>query len=157
VRNVRPKASYYYVYPSYVDVEKVAYFFDYEMGDTVPAQVHQPTQALVRDWQQRWKTDRRHTLTYRRTSDSLLIDFNWGAERRGTYCLSGAPALIYEACVETPQGVNQVLTYLRKSREEYDFAAEEVRVALDEFCRARLMLSEEGSYLSLALPSNPNW
>jgi ribosomal peptide maturation radical SAM protein 1 len=157
VRNVRPEASYYHVYPSYVNVEKIAYFFDYEMGHTVPVEVHEPTQALVHDWQQCWKTGRRHALSYRRTSDSLLIDFNRGSERQGTYCLSGAPALIYEVCVETMQSVNQVVTYLRDSPEKYDYPAEEVRAALDDFCRARLMLGEDDKYLSLAIPSNPNW
>jgi hypothetical protein len=32
-----------------------------------------------------------------------------------------------------------------------------VRAALEEFCSLGLMLSEDGKYLSLALPVNQNW
>jgi len=32
-----------------------------------------------------------------------------------------------------------------------------VQDAMAEFCQAGLMVSEEGRYLSLAIPSNPNW
>jgi hypothetical protein len=33
----------------------------------------------------------------------------------------------------------------------------EVEVALNRFCELGLMIDEEGSYLSLALPVNSNW
>lgn len=157
VFNIRPEASYAHVYPKNVNLEKVAYFFDYDMGDTVPAAVHGATRSLVREWQQCWGSDKRHSLTYRRTSAGVLIDYNWGPERQGTYSLFGAPAPIYEFCVETMHTADQVVQHLRNSPEGYDYPVEEVREALDEFCRARLMVAEDGRYLSLAIPSNPNW
>ena len=52
---------------------------------------------------------------------------------------------------------SQVAEHLRNSLEGYLFPVEEVRDALDEFCRARLMVGEDGKYLSLAIPLNPNW
>jgi ribosomal peptide maturation radical SAM protein 1 len=157
VRNVRPESSYRYVYPEYVDLGKAAYFFDYDMGDTVSAAAHVATQSLVRDWQEHWHSDKRHALNYRRTSDVVLIDYNWGPDRRGTYTLFGALASIYEFCVETMHTADQVVRHLRSSPEGYDYPVEEVGEALDEFCRAHLMLAEDGKYLSLAIPSNPNW
>ena len=157
VRNVRPEASYSYVYPSHVALDKAAYFFDYEMGDTVSPDVHQSAEKLVSSWRKCWHSDERHTLTYRRASEALLIDFNWGPERQGTYTLSGTLACMYEFCVETMHTPDQVVEYLRSLPQGCDYPVEEVREALDEYCRARLMLSEDGRYLSLALPSNPNW
>jgi hypothetical protein len=68
-----------------VNLEKVAYFFDYEMGDTVPDSQHQPAKAFVSQWQQNWSSGNRHSLSYRRTSDGLLLDYNWGADKNGTY------------------------------------------------------------------------
>jgi hypothetical protein len=35
--------------------------------------------------------------------------------------------------------------------------AEAIRAALDKFCTLGLMLAEDGRYVSLALPVNPNW
>ena len=157
VSSVRPQASYRYVYPQHVDLEKVAYFFDYEMDDTVPDSEHQSARSFVSEWKQTWDSDRRHGLSYRRTTDELLLDYNWGPEKAGTYNLSGALAMIYEFCVETMHTPSQVVEHLRQSPEKYDFCEEEVRDALDEYVRGRLMISEDDKYFSLAIPSNPNW
>jgi ribosomal peptide maturation radical SAM protein 1 len=155
--NVRPEGSYYYVYPEHVDIGKVAYFFDYEMRDVLPAKLHRATESYVSEWQQRWNSEQRHSLSYRRMSDGLLLDYKRGSQSQGTYTLLGPLSLIYEFCVETMQTPKHVAEYLRKTPERYEFSEEEVRDAMDEFCHARLMLSEEGRYLSLAIPSNPNW
>lgn len=157
VFNVRPQISYRYVYPRHVDLEKAAYFFDYEMGNTVPTSAYRPMQAFVSQWQKDWKSDQRHALSYRRTSGGLLLDYYWGPEQNGTYSLSGALALMYEFCVETMHTPKQVAQHLKQSAEEYDFEEGEVRDALDEFCRGRLMVTEDDKYFSLAIPSNPNW
>jgi ribosomal peptide maturation radical SAM protein 1 len=157
VRNRRPEPSYRYVYPETVDIDRVAYFFDYEMGDTVAANTHFETAAYVSEWQKTWHSDQRHTLSYRRTADGLLIDYHWGRERSGTYTLSGPLALMYELCGETMHTVERVVQYLRDLPEGYRIFADEVRDAMDEFCRGGLMLGEDGKYLSLAIPSNPNW
>ena len=158
VRDVRPEASYRHVYPDNVDLDAVAYFFDYSMGDTVPPQLLKSTEALVSEWQKTWESESsRHTLGYRRISDGLLLDYNWGPERSGTYRISGPLALIYEFCVETMQTAERTAEHLRSAPQAYRFSTEEVRDAMDTFCRNRLMLSEDGKYLSLAIPSNPNW
>jgi ribosomal peptide maturation radical SAM protein 1 len=157
VRNMRAEESYRYVYPQEVDLDKAAYYFDYDMGDTASADAHEATSALIRQWQQCWHSKQRYALTYRRISDGLLVDYRWGPERQGTYSLFGPLALMYDFCVETMHTANQVREHLQSAPEGREFSLEEVRDALDEFCRARLMLSEEGRYFSLAIPSNPNW
>ena len=157
VFNVRPQASYRYVYPEHVNLDRAAYFFDYEMGDTLGAAAHADVEALVAQWQKDWQSDQRHSLMYRRTADGVLIDFNWGPQRQGTYTLYGALGLIYESCIETMHSVDHVVKCLRDSPEGYEYSAEEVREAMDAFCRGRLMCAEDGKYLSLAIPSNPNW
>jgi hypothetical protein len=111
----------------------------------------------VSQWQEEWNSDRRQHLSYRRTSDGLLIDYDWGPEKNGTYSLSGPLASIYEYCVETMHTPAQVVECLRDSPEKYDFSQGEVRDAMDEFCTGRLMISEDDRYFSLAIPSNPNW
>jgi ribosomal peptide maturation radical SAM protein 1 len=157
VRNVRPEASYSHVYPAHVNLDKAAYFFDYVMGDTVPAETHLPTGDFLNEWQESWDSDERHALTYRRTSDGLLIDYKWGADKQGTYSLFGPLALIYEFCVETTHTVDQVVRHLQNSIGDSKFSAAEVQDVTDEFCSANLMLSEDGKYLSLALPANRTW
>jgi ribosomal peptide maturation radical SAM protein 1 len=157
VKNVRPQSSYRYVYPEAVDLDRVAYFFDYEMGDTIESRVFSDTMTFLDEWDKSWQSDNRQSLTYRRTADGLLVDYDWGPERRGTYSFSGPIAVIYESCSEDMHGVDHVVDCLRNSPEGYDFSHEEVKEAMDEFCRGRLMLAEDGKYLSLAIPTNPNW
>jgi ribosomal peptide maturation radical SAM protein 1 len=158
VTNVRPQASYRCVYPQHVDLEKIAYFFEYEMAETVPDSFHEPARAFVSQWQADWKSsERRHSLFYRRTADGVFIDYNWGPEKNGTYSLTGPLASIYEFCVETMHTPKQVVEHLLQSPERYEFSEEDVRETLDEFCRGRLMVSEDDKYFSLAVPSNPNW
>ena len=156
VRNVRPTESYRYVYPPGVDLPKLAYFFDYEMDGTASYACHKRTEALVTEWRRSWSSEQRHTLTYRRTGNSLFIDFKRGPERQGTYPLAGTLALIYELCSPTALSPEQVRQRLLELHHE-EFTVDELREAMDEFCNSQLMLTENNLYLSLAIPKNPNW
>ena len=157
VFNVQPQASYGYVYPKEVNLDRAAYFFDYEMGDTLGAEAYADADALITQWRQVWESDQRKTLTYRRTTEGVLIDYKWGPQKQGTYTLTGALGVIYESCIETMHSVDYVVKCLRDSPEGYEFPREEVEEAMDELCRGRLMCADEGNYLSLAIPQNPNW
>jgi hypothetical protein len=136
---------------------KAAYFFDYEMGDTAARSVHLATHEHVEEWRKSWRSEARHSLTYRRTSDGILIDFNYGPERQGTYNVTGVNAVIYEFCTETMRTPDQVAAHLLTLSAEHQYPADEIRQSLDAFCGKRLMLTENDKYLGLALPSNPNW
>jgi ribosomal peptide maturation radical SAM protein 1 len=153
VRNVRANRGYGFVYPEHVDLERIAYFFDYEMPGTVPASSHDATKAWVEHWNELWALDRRPMLSYRRTPGSLFIDFERGPESKGTYVLSGPTAAIYEFCGDAARSAGSVRRYLLDARGE-DFPESEVRDALSTFCDARLMLSEDDKFLSLAIPTN---
>ena len=157
VRNVRPESSYNHVYPAHVDLSKAAYFFDYDMDDTLPAEAHRQTESFIAEWKRSWESGERHTLIYRLIPEGLLVDYNFGPQKRGTYTLFGELGLIYEYCVETFHTASQVAAHLIGTSDEYDRSAEEIQEVLDEFCLGRLMVCEDGRYLSLAIPANPNW
>lgn len=157
IRNIRPEASYRHVYPAHVETDRIAYFFDYDMEETVPEEVHARTDEYVAQWQKTWDSDARHTLRYRRTSDGILIDFKRGAESAGTWSLSGALALLYEFCGETMHTAEQAAEHLLNSPGQYRIDVQDIRETFDEFCHAGLMAGEDGKYLSLAIPANPNW
>lgn len=157
IHDLQAEASYSYVYPAHVALDKAAYFFDYQMENTVADDVHSATREWVREWQRRWTSNEPDTLVFRRTPDALFIDDNRGPQRRGTYAFDGPMALIYEYCNETMRTVPQVVEWLQMVEEGKLFPNDEVQKALDAFCQAGLMLSEDGKYLSLALPLNPNW
>jgi hypothetical protein len=114
-----------------------------------------PTVDLVRCWKDIWNSESPPTLSYRRIKDAVLIDDDRGSDMRGTHIFHGPMATIYEFCSPTMRTVPSVAQMLHERGEEY--GEDELRWALGEFCNRGLMVSEDGRYLSLALPANPNW
>jgi ribosomal peptide maturation radical SAM protein 1 len=157
VRDLRPQASYGHIYPGHVDLDKIAYYFDYTMGDTTSDEVHAPTEAWVDEWQRRWESDRRDRLVYRRTPRAVLIDDRRGPGPGRLHTCPGPWALAYEFCSETMRTAAQVAEHLRAAPAGLGLSEGAIAAGLEDLCRKGLVLGEDGQYLSLALPVNPNW
>jgi ribosomal peptide maturation radical SAM protein 1 len=155
IKDLRPEESYNFAYPHGVDLEKIAYFFDYNMEDTLPDTIHEETRQWIDLWKQSWGSNSQDTLFYRRTLDALFIDDKRGSGQGVSHAIYGSMALIYEYCSETMRSASQVLQHL--ALQGYCCPNNEVVEALNFFCQSGVMLSENGQYLSLALPANPNW
>lgn len=163
VRNIRPTNSYEHVYPDYVALDQIAYFFDYEMPEAlgehethVPMSILEATRTWVSHWQEIWSSDNRFVLSYRRTPQGVLVDSARGSNDRTTVSLSGPAAEMLVFCGEAIRSAQAVKNHLLESCKE-DLSLLDVREALHEFCNAGLMLSENDKFLALPLPSNPNW
>jgi ribosomal peptide maturation radical SAM protein 1 len=156
IGDLRPKASYAWTYPAHVDLDRIAYFFSYTMGDVLPDSAYAETEAQVEEWKGLWDQGHPGTLRYRRTLDILFIDDARSPERLGTYRFDGPLATMYEFCSPTMHTAPQVVEHVLATTGQA-IAVGDAQWALDEFCRRGLMLSEDGRYLSLALPVNPNW
>ena len=152
----KPNQSYTFVYPSSVNIEKAAYFFDYELEDTLPEEVHLPTAELLKQWREVWSEGRQGVLVYRRTKDAVIVDDSRDPATQGSHLFTGPVAAMYEFCSPTMHTPAQVAAYLREHNAA-PVGEDEVRWTLDQFCERSLMVSESGRYLSLALPVNPNW
>lgn len=151
IRDVRAEPSYAHAYPPGIDLERIAYFFEYAANDTLPNEAHRATAEWTDAWRARWGAPERPQLVYRRTRGALFVEDQRG-ERRGTQTLSGPVADAYEYCCETIRSAREVREHL-KGR----FAVNEVKQALDTLCTEGLMIEEGGAYLGLALPENPNY
>ena len=155
IKDLRPEKSYNFAYPLGVDLEKIAYFFDYTMEDTLPDSMHKETSQWIDLWKQNWGSNSQATLSYRRTLDALFIDDKRESEQGVSHAIYDSMALIYEYCGETMRSASQVFQHLEL--QGYCCSNNEVVEALNFFCQSGVMLSENGQYLSLALPANPNW
>jgi len=144
----KPERSYRYVYPRDVDLEKVAYFFDYEFVDSLPDEVYADLARGIDDWQAAWQSGPRPVLTYRSSPSFVEIyDGRWPG-REGTYGLGGTPADVYVACSERPITATAVCERLGGT-----VPVDDVRAICREFTRLGLMILDGPLALSLAIPA----
>jgi ribosomal peptide maturation radical SAM protein 1 len=158
LRNIRPLGSYRYVYPETVRLDDIAYYFDYEMDDTVEEKLLHETDALVKDWRRRWAGGATSdSLRCARTPAMLTITDTRGREKPLVYDIHGPMAYVYESCLETHRSVAEITAVLDDEFPKSAFTETEVLRALEKYRDAGLMVGEDDRYFSLALPANPNW
>jgi ribosomal peptide maturation radical SAM protein 1 len=148
-RYVRPEASYAYVYPPEVALERIAYFFDYELENTLPETVYEETRTHVATWKKAWKARSVPTLTFWSGEGFLQIEDLRVPEAPGTYTFEGPLAALYAECSDEPQSAARL-----RSRLALPWDVAEIEGALDEFCARGLMMRDGKAFLSLALPAS---
>ncbi|NEA98542.1 RiPP maturation radical SAM C-methyltransferase [Streptomyces sp. SID13726] len=147
---INPEASYAYVYPARMDLARIAYFFDYEMTDALPDAAYQPIRDEVREWQKSWRTSAKPTLLFWASPGQIYIDdFRDPADRK-SYRFQDDSAALYRACSDRPTNARQLKKTLALEQ-----SVEQIEEILFAFERQDLMLHEDGSFLSLALPAKP--
>jgi ribosomal peptide maturation radical SAM protein 1 len=144
-KQFHPEASYSYIYPESFDLEKVAYFFDYEFEGALPEEVYEPTKRLADAWQRRWQQLPRPSLTYKSMRDFVEIDDQRGEPGRHT--LEGDDARIYLACSDHPRSATSLSNEL-----SLGISPEAVLERIGEFVERGVMIGEGPLFLSLALP-----
>ncbi|MBD0329160.1 MAG: RiPP maturation radical SAM protein 1 [Thermoleophilia bacterium] len=156
VEDVRPWSAYGFVYPQgSVDLEKIAYFFSYRMRETVPAETLGDFFGAMDRWQDLWRQRRRPVLVYQRTPDWIQVVDRRDPETPAVHAFQGVAAAAYELCGDTFHSAARVAAVLSDGGAAVGRG--EVEEALERFCELGLMVTEDGNYLSLALPVNPNW
>jgi len=124
------------------------------MDNTLPSETHEDLQTTITRWKERWASQPPPALVYQRAPSWIQIIDRREEQVRG-HAFNGYQAAIYEACGETDCTVNALKQQLEEAGAPETTAR--IQDALDEFCYLGLMLHENGRYLSLALPANPNW
>jgi len=147
VRHRAPESSYRYVYPDAVDIDRVAYFFDYELAQTLPDSAYGGLRRAVSNWNAAWSPGPPPELTYRSAPGFLQIYDGRDPPRRGTYTFEDTVAEIYLACVERPTTATAVRGRLPRLLPVG--AIEEV---FAEFERRGLMFRDGSLAVALALP-----
>lgn len=136
---------YDYLFPkNRFNLERVSYYFEHEMGDTLEEQQYDEIFELVDNWQRVWQQRPRPFLTYRKALATIRIDDGRnGHTSSATY--AGNDASLYEYCADA------------RSRKEIQAKFEDaawIESSLTEFLERDYMVQLDGRYLSLALPAN---
>jgi len=143
-----PERSYRYVYPERVDLDRIAYFFDYEVDGALPESTYEPLRRALAAWADAWRSEPQPTLTYWSAPGFLQIHDGRYPGRGGTYTFEGTLADIYLACTDRPATAAAIRRRLRLGR-PVGFVEE----VFDEFQRRGLMFRDDSLAVALALPA----
>lgn len=157
VRITGPGMAYEYVYDGrQVDLKKIAYDFEYELDNwSVDPHVYQELVTAIKGWQRLHKGNDRPFLYYSKAFDYVTVydGRNPNAPTRRRY--DGAPALVIEACNESPKSAEQIRGMLETRETSPRVTADELAAALANLKEHRILYEERGKYFTLAIPENP--
>jgi ribosomal peptide maturation radical SAM protein 1 len=148
LRGKAPERSYQYVYPADVDLEKIAYFFDYKADGDVPDTAYAAVRDAVAMWSGAWLGDTRPTLTHWSAPHFVQICDQRHQGRDGTYNFEDTLADLYMACSNRPTTAAAVRRKLGLR-----LPAEDIQEVFHEFQRRGLMFIDGQFALALSLPA----
>ncbi|MEU7916104.1 RiPP maturation radical SAM C-methyltransferase [Microbispora bryophytorum] len=144
---VRPESSLDFVYPDFVDKDRLAYFFDYRLEEALPEVSYGSMALAVKAWQTA-RTDHDPQLRFFYTPGLLeVVDTRHSADET-TYTLRAPLDTLYIACSDRPRSVRSLVT-----EGDSPLNASDTRIALDRLCDAGLAMRDRDRYLALALPA----
>jgi ribosomal peptide maturation radical SAM protein 1 len=148
IRSRSPGRSYKYVYPANVDLERVAYFFDYEMDGALPDRAYTELRRLVREWSTAWEADEPPVLTYRSAPHFIQIYDGRKVGHEGTYTFDGLPADVYQACSNRPIAASAV-----RDKISPRLSVQAIEEILNAFQQQGLVFIDGSFAVALALPA----
>ena len=145
VTRLVPSPCYDYLFPKdRFDLNRVSYYFEHEMDNTLQDKEYDEIYQAVGVWQQRWRQRPKPYMRYRKAWATILIEDGRNCSPHTT-TYSDRYAQLYEFCADAHSA--------KEIAAEFD-GASWVDAAIAEFVERRLMVHLDNRYLSLALPEN---
>ena len=145
VSRLVPSPCYDYLFPKdRFNLNRVSYYFEHEMGNTLEDHDYEEIFKAVDVWQARWRERPKPYLRYRKAWATILIEDGRNCSPILT-TYSDARARLYEYCADAHSA--------KEIAAEFD-GASWVDEAIEEFIERKLMVHLDNRYLSLALPEN---
>jgi ribosomal peptide maturation radical SAM protein 1 len=140
-----PSACYNYLFPKdRFDLNRVSYYFEHEMGNTLKDDEYEEIYRAVGVWQYRWRQRPKPYLRYRKAWGTILIEDGRNCSTSVT-SYSDRYAQLYEYCADA-RSAKEITAH---------FDGEPwVDEAIGEFVERNFMVHLDNRYLSLALPEN---
>ena len=153
VRITGPGMAYEYVYDArQVDLNKIAYDFEYELDDwPVDPHVYQELIGAIEEWQRLHTSAERPFLYYSKALGYVTVydGRNPQAPTRRRY--DGLAGQAIEMCNEAPKSTEQI----RAALNEADAGSGTLADVLAGLVADRVLYEERGKYFTLAIPENP--
>lgn len=149
VRDRRPEQSYRYVYPDTVDIDRVAYFFEYRLDDGLPDSAYLGIRQAVAAWSSAWQAERLPALTYQSAPHFVQISDQRRQGQDGTYTFEDTLADLYLACSDKPTTAVAVQRKL-----DLQVPAAAIQEIFEDFRQRGLMFLDGRYALALAVPAS---
>ncbi len=147
---IEPDRSLAYIYPRYIDREKIAYSFEHKFENELPEASFEPIQSAIRGWQTAWAENQTPTLTYRWSPGRLHVEDRRNPAAQRLYTFDSPLAEIYQTLSERPLSAALV-----KEKLDLPSSSEEIEEALDLFAAKGLVMRDEELFLALGIPAQP--
>jgi ribosomal peptide maturation radical SAM protein 1 len=149
---LRPEASYFYVYPSEVELNRVACFFDSDGKNVLGDGAYENIAEEVSQWRRAWnRYPNPPSLTCRKVLDLVVIEDARCDDGVCEYTFSGLEAAVY-LFFETRRRQGDCLDHLASLRGE-TASPKWLEDVTHRMVEARLMIREGEWLLSLAIPA----
>ncbi len=153
IRITGPGLAYEYVYdPRKVDLNKIAYDFEYELESRVSPHLYEELVALAQEWRHRHASDNRPFLYYAKAPSYVTVFEGRAPDQPSKQRYDGLAAFIIDYCNEAPKSLEQIRSAWQ-AREGGGAGSPEEALAL--LLERRILYEEKGKYFTLALPMNP--
>jgi ribosomal peptide maturation radical SAM protein 1 len=155
VRITGPGIAYEYVYdPQKIDLNKIAYDFEYEADWRVDPNLFQELTERAQEWRRRQASSDKPFLYFSKSMGYVTVydGRTEGAPTRRRY--DGVEAHIIEYCNESPRSIEQIREGARAMRNMSPAEVETVPDALAQLVSQQILYEEKGKYFTLALPTN---
>ena len=153
IRITGPGMAYEYVYDArQVDVNKIAYDFEYELDDwPVDPSLYRELVAAIEGWQRMHRSADKPFLYYSKAPTYITVYDGRipTAPVRRRY--DGLAALVIECCNETAKNADQIRTAVADRAE---CSNEHLSPILSDLTTQRILYEERGKYFTLAIPEN---
>ena len=155
VRITGPGAAYEYVYDARkVDLNKIAYDFEYEIDWKVDPALYEQLCGLVQEWRARYFSQDRPFLFYAKAMSYVTV-YDGRTDQPTSERFDWPLSFVIEYCNETPKTLEQI----RRASAD-DPAALPTETSIDDavatLAAKRILVEDKGRYFTLALPVNPH-
>jgi ribosomal peptide maturation radical SAM protein 1 len=156
IRITGPGLAYEYVYdPSVVDLNKIAYDFEYETDWRVDPGLYEELNRAVHDWQRRHASDDKPFLYYAKSLSYVTVyDGRGTVPSRERY--DGLAAFVIEQCNDAPQTSELIRNAATARGGAVVTELLQLDAVLQQLLSRKILYEEKGRYFTLALPANPS-
>jgi ribosomal peptide maturation radical SAM protein 1 len=147
--SIRPTLAYKFVYPFRMEeLYNIGYHFDFDyVNGRDPSCYTQDLQEQIRFWRELWSSKTVPQLNMIRVKDLIMINDTRPCRVLGIHILANEKAKVFEAC----DIAHTFYALLIKVQKNYPmFKENDLEYILSELIQQKLMLYDNGKYLSLA-------